>query len=288
MSTTTSHPIARVRRRRFDGLVAWITGAGSGIGRACAIALADRGAHVVLSGRRETPLQLVADACRRRGVQATIATADVTDPASLEAAVTRALEVHGRLDLVLANAGCSVSGRIEALSITEWRRQLDINVIGLASTVRAALPALRESGGRIGLVGSVMAYLGLPGTGAYAASKAAVRAIGDALHLELVGSGVTCTLIQPGFVESDIARVDNAGILDLSRPETRPTAVMWSAERAAVVILDAMHKRRREVVFTGHGRVVTFLARHTPGLLYALLRGPLASAVGAGDRTRTR
>lgn len=274
--------------RRFDGLVAWVTGAGSGIGRSCAIALADRGAHVVLSGRREGPLRLVAEACRSRGVQATVAVADVTDDAALQAAVDRTLEVHGRLDLVLANAGCSVSGRIDELPSDAWRRQLDINVVGLAATVRVALPALRASGGRIGLVGSVMAYLGLPGNAAYAASKAAVRAIGDSLHLELVGTGVSCTLIQPGFVESDIARVDNAGVLDLARPDPRPAALMWTGEQAATVILDALHRRQRELVFTAHGRVATFLARHVPGIVYALLGGPLAGAVGAGQRARTR
>ncbi|HCH66578.1 MAG TPA: short-chain dehydrogenase, partial [Deltaproteobacteria bacterium] len=168
------------------------------------------------------------------------------------------------------------------------RRQLDINVIGLASTVRVALPALRETGGRIGLVGSVMAYVSVPGTAAYAASKAAVRAIGDALHLELVGTGVSSTLLQPGFVESDIARVDNAGVLDLTRPETRPTAVMWSGARAANVMLNALHKRQRELVFTGHGRLVTRLARHIPGLLYSMMAGPLASAVGAGRPSSAR
>jgi NAD(P)-dependent dehydrogenase (short-subunit alcohol dehydrogenase family) len=288
MSTAMTLSTLRPSRLRFDGLVAWITGAGTGIGRACAIALAERGAHVVLSGRREGPLLLTADACRARGVTAVIALADVTDEATLQGAVDTALEAFGRLDLVLANAGCSVSGRVEELTTEEWRRQLDINVIGVASTVKVALPALRASGGRIGLVGSVMAYLGLPGSAAYAASKAAVRAIGDSLHLELHGTGVSCTLIQPGFVESDIARTDNTGAVNLHRKDYRPSAVMWSGERAAEVIVDALHKRQRELVFTGHGRFATWLARHAPGLMYSLLGGPLASAVGAGDRPLAR
>lgn len=283
-----STALSRSSTRRFDGLVAWVTGGGTGIGRACAIALAERGAHVILSGRRPGPLTLVADACRARGVRASVAIADVTDEASLQGAVDLALAEHGRLDIVLANAGCSVAGRVADLSTEEWRRQLDINVVGLASTVKVALPALRASGGRIGLVGSVMAYIGLPGSAAYAASKAAVRAIGDSLHLELVGTGVSCTLIQPGFVESDIARVDNTGVVDLARADSRPKALMWTGEQAARTILDALHRRQRELVFTGHGRVATWLARHAPGLVYSLLGGPLASAVGAGDRSRTR
>ena len=104
-------------------------------------------------------LQLVADACRARGVQATVVIADVTDESSLEAAVATTLETHGRLDIVLANAGCSVSGRVEDLSTKDGVVKLDINVIDLASTVRVALPALRKTGGRVGLVGSVMAYV---------------------------------------------------------------------------------------------------------------------------------
>ena len=282
-----SHPLFRRRMRRFDGQVSWVTGAGSGIGRSCAIALAERGSDVVLTGRRPGPLSLVADACRARGVRATVAIADVTQPSELQAAVDGAVREHGRLDIVLANAGCSVSGRISQLTTEEWRRQLEINVIGLASTVQVALPALHETGGRIGLVGSVMAFVGLPGNGAYAASKAAVRAIGDTLHLELVGSGVSCTTIHPGFVESDIARVDNTGTLHLARVDPRPKALMWSGEDAAAVMLDALHRRQRELIFTGHGRIATWLARHVPGLTYAMLGGPLAGPVGAGPVPRS-
>lgn len=273
--------LVRRSAARFDGLVAWITGGGSGIGRACAVELARRGAHVVVSGRREGPLQETAALCQAHGVRTLTLAVDVTDPDAQDAAVQAIVDKFSRLDVVLANAGCSVSGRIESLSVEEWRRQLEINVIGLATTARVALPALRQTGGRLALVGSVMAYLGMPGAGAYAASKAAVRAIGDTLHLELQGSGVSCTTLQPGFVESDIARVDNAGVLDLDRPDPRPGALMWTGEAAARVMVDAVFARRRELVFTGHGRVVTWLARHAPGLLYALLAsGPVSKALG--------
>ena len=134
-------------------------------------------------------------------------------------------------------------------------------------TARHSLPYLRETEGRLGLVGSVAAFVPLAKNGAYVASKAAVRVIGETLAIELAGSGVSCTTMHPGFVESEIAQVDNSQVLHEERADRRPRQLMWTADDAARVMARALLRRRREFVFTQHGKLAAFLGRHAPGML---------------------
>ncbi|MEZ4382322.1 MAG: SDR family NAD(P)-dependent oxidoreductase [Nannocystaceae bacterium] len=258
--------------QRFRDHVVWITGGGSGLGRALAVEFARQGADVAVSGRREERLAEVVAAIEAEGRRGLAVPCDVTDDDAVALAVAAVIEAFGKLDVAVANAGFAVAGKIEVLPIDAWRRQFDTNVFGLVSTVRHALPALRASGGRLALVASVAGMLPTPKTGPYSASKYAVRAIGQTLAMELHGSGVSCTTIHPGFVASEIAQVDNAGHFDASREDRRPGKLMWSAEAAARVMVRAIAKRRREYTFTGHGKFGGFLGRHAPGLAHLLMR----------------
>jgi short-subunit dehydrogenase len=141
-----------------------------------------------------------------------------------------------------------------------------VNVIALALTVKHAFPQLKESGGSIVLIGSVANYLPNPGVGAYGASKAAVHSIGQTLHIELKGTGVNCTVIHPGFVDSDIARVDNQGVLHPDNKDPRPANLMWPTDKAAKVMLRAIAKKKKVFVFTGHGKVLAFIGQHFPDI----------------------
>jgi len=260
--------------RRFEDKVVWITGGGSGIGRALALAFAEEGAAVAVSGRREDRLQEVAQELEARGAKALAVRCDVADEASVADAVQKVVRAWGGLDVAVANAGFAVAGPIEKLSAADWRRQLDVNVIGAAMTARYAIPHLRERKGRLVLVGSVSAMMSTPGVGAYSASKYAVRAIGQTVAVELHGSGVTCTTIHPGYIESEIAQVDNQGRFDPSRKDGRPKRLMWPTDRAARVMVDAIAKRKREYTFTGHGKIGAFAGRHMPALVhFGLTRG---------------
>lgn len=257
---------------RFADKVVWITGASSGIGRALALELAEQGADVAVSGRREERLAEVVAEIEDRGRRARAVVCDVTEEEQVARAADRVARELGRMDVAIANAGLSVSGTIESLSAADWRRQLDTNVIGLALTARYALPHLRETAGRLVLVGSVTSMVASPKSGAYSASKHAVRAIGATLSLELHGTGVTCTTLHPGFVESEIAQVDNEGTFHPEREDRRPRRLMWPTDRAAAVMARAIDRRKRELVFTKHGKLAGFLGRHAPALVHLAQR----------------
>lgn len=257
--------------KTFEGKVAWITGGGSGIGRAVAEELAERGAKVAVSGRRLERLEEVVAAIEAAGGEASAIRCDVTREDSVKQAVGEVVLRFGQLDIAMANAGFAIAGKIERLSAEDWRRQLDTNVIGLAITARHALPQLRKTRGRLVLLGSISALLPTPGMGAYSASKHAVRAIGQTLAMELHGSGVSCTTIHPGFVASEIAKVDNEGHFDGDRPDKRPANLMWPSDKAARVMVNAIHRRTREFVFTGHGKVGAFIGMHWPGVAHLVL-----------------
>ena len=259
--------------KRFEGLVAWITGAGSGIGKALAIELARQGATVVVSGRRRANLDEVVKEIGAISGQALAVTCDVVDEASLASAVSTIEKELGRLDIVVANAGFSVAGSIRSLSAADWKRQLDTNVVGAALTAKVSLDALEKTKGRMVFVASVAAFTPAPRVGAYSASKAALRSLGQTLDIELHGTGISVTLIHPGFVESEIAQVDNQGHHDPSRADKRPKSLMWPADRAARVMASAIWSRKHEFVFTGHGQVGAFIGQHMPGVLrFAMTR----------------
>jgi NAD(P)-dependent dehydrogenase (short-subunit alcohol dehydrogenase family) len=252
----------------FEDKVVWITGGGSGIGRSLALEFAREGAMVAVSGRRKDKLEEVVRDVEAVGGRAIGVTCNVTDEADVKRAADEVVTALGKLDVAVANAGFSVAGKIESLSAADWRRQLDTNVVGLAVTARHALPHLRKTAGRLVLVGSVASMVATPKVGAYSASKFAVRAIGQTLAAELHGSGVTCTTIHPGFVESEISQVDNDGNFRPEFQDRRPKNLMWSSEKAAQVMVRAIAKRKREYVFTGHGKIGAFLGRHMPGVVH--------------------
>jgi len=252
----------------YDGLVAWITGGGSGIGRELALELARRGADVAVSGRRIDKLEAVVAEIHALGRRGLAVPCDVAVDLQVREAAAKVAAHFGRLDVAVANAGTGVAGRFEKLGDAEWRRQMDANLFGVVSTARWALPELRKCRGRLVLIGSVNGIIWLPGTAAYAASKFAVRAIGLTLAQELRGSGVSCTLIEPGFVRSDIVKVDNQGRFHADYRDPRPKALVWPTDRAARVMARAILRRKREFVFTAHGRLAAFVARHLGWLVH--------------------
>jgi NAD(P)-dependent dehydrogenase (short-subunit alcohol dehydrogenase family) len=177
-----------------------ITGAGRGIGRAAALALAAAGWDV-LAGVRDAAAA-PAPAAGSAGSIAPVVL-DVTSAVDV-AALGDA--VPARLDGLVNNAGIVVGGPVEALALDDLRRQLEVNVVAQVAVTQALLPRLRAARGRIVLVSSVSGRVGTPFTGAYNASKFAIEAIGDALRVELRPWGIAVSLIEPGAIDTAIWR----------------------------------------------------------------------------------
>jgi NADP-dependent 3-hydroxy acid dehydrogenase YdfG len=183
-----------------DDRVLLLTGASSGIGAATARTLAADGWRLVLAARSIDALDALA-AELGGADQAVAVECDVTEWADQQAAVTFALEHFGRLDAAWANAGFGAARGFQAETVEHWRQMVLTNVYGAALTIRAALPALRESRGHLLLTGSIAGRRALPGS-LYSATKHAVHAMAEAARLELEGTGVRVTVIAPGVVDT--------------------------------------------------------------------------------------
>jgi short-subunit dehydrogenase len=256
---------------RFDGRVVFITGASAGIGAAMAREFARQGAHVALTARREDRLAALAAEIERLGRRALVARCDVTRDGDVERAVAATVQALGRLDVAVANAGFGVVGPVASLTVDDYRRQFETNVFGVLRTVHGTLEPLRATRGSLVILGSVAGYVSAPRNSAYAMSKFAVRALAEALRIELSPAGVAVTLISPGYVASEIRQVDNQGAWHAEAADPAPAFLVVPAERAAREIVRAVARRRAERVVTGHGKVLVWLARHTPWLLSAAM-----------------
>ena len=254
----------------YEGKSVWITGGGSGLGKAVALRYAHLGARVAVSGRRADRLEETVRKIESQDGSGLAVPCDVSKEEQIAAAVEQVTYRFGALDVAVANAAFPLKGNIETLEANDWRRQFEVNVIGAAITAKHALPELRKTKGRLALVGSGASLATVPMYGAYCASKYALRAIGQTLAMELHGSGVSCTVLYPGYMDTEFIQIDNSGHFDPNKKKVI-NRFMWSAERSAKPCVRAIHKRRREFVFSGLGKVWCWVGVHTPGLLHFML-----------------
>jgi short-subunit dehydrogenase len=178
-----------------------ITGCSTGIGRATAEHLAKAGLTVYATARREESIEDLKQAgCRTLAL-------DVTDEASMQAAVAAVEEAEGSVGSLVNNAGYSQSGAVETIPMDELRRQFETNVFGLVRMCQLVLPGMRKAGrGRIVNVSSMGGKLVFPGGGAYHGTKFAVEAISDALRFEVRGFGVHVSIVEPGLILTDFGK----------------------------------------------------------------------------------
>ena len=260
----------------FSDNVAIVTGASSGIGRALALQLAAQGAWLALAGTRVDALEAVAEQCRLQGGRALAVPTDVADPNQCAALVARTREEYGRLDTLVNNAGISQWARFEEIrDLAPFEQMMRVNYLGAVYCTHHALPLLRESRGRLAAVSSLAGRTGVPTRSGYAASKHAMAGFFDSLRIELAGSGVSVTVVYPGFVATEIrTRATGADGKPLGASPVQEGKVM-TAEECAGRIVVALERRRRELVMTPRGRMGLWLKLIAPGLVDRIARNAI-------------
>src|SRR6056297_2623365 len=283
--------------RSFTGKVAAITGAGSGIGRALALELADRGCHVALSDVDEIGLtetaRLVDAAAGRSGtvvpVKVSAAPVDVAERAAVETWAAAVVEEFGQVNLIFNNAGVALSADVHVMSYENFRWLMDINFWGVVHGTLAFLPHLKATAdGHVANISSVFGLLGILTQSAYNAAKFGVRGFTDALRTELdiERCGVSATTVHPGGIKTNIARngrfewaahdeaVDVEQVaLDFERfAKTTP-------EKAAQLILGAVEKNKRRALIGPDAHLFDLAARMSPRASQWML-GRLAARTG--------
>jgi 3-oxoacyl-[acyl-carrier protein] reductase len=230
----------------LSGRVAIVTGASRGIGRAIARQLAVRGALVVAAARGDHA-RAVAEEIQAGGGRSEAAALEVTEPGAADAFVAAALDRHGRIDILVNNAGIARDKLMLRMKRDDWDAVLATNLTAAFALTQAVLkPMIRQRGGRIVCIGSVVGQAGNPGQANYAASKAGLIGFAKAVALEVASRGITVNVVAPGLIETDMtramteaARVEWSSRIPLGRlgtPEDVASAVCFLASDEAAYI----------------------------------------------------
>ncbi|MGE5334131.1 MAG: SDR family NAD(P)-dependent oxidoreductase [Nitrososphaerota archaeon] len=243
----------------FHGAVAVVTGGASGIGLATAQALHAQGAHVALADINGDGLHAAAEQIRQHApgspTRVITVTTDVTDDEQVRALMRAALELTGRIDVVVSSAGIGRGGRIEDLPSAEMRRMLDVNFMGIYNCVQAAMPVMREQGsGHFALLSSVAGKLGVPTLSGYCASKWAVRGFATAMRAELYATGIGITTVYPAWVDTPMLQqaTEQSGGLDIE--------VLLTPEQVASAIIQAIQEDKRDLTLAPNPDIALLIA----------------------------
>lgn len=262
--------------------VAIVTGGGSGIGRALALALAARGARVIVAGRRAERLAETVALGAAGRIRAQVA--DVTNAGDNRALLEEALAREGRLDLFVANAGVGHAGEVIDSTPQDWAEQLDVNLRGVLHGVAVAYPHfVAQRSGHLLLIGSAAGLMPRPGMAPYATAKHAVTGLALSLRAEAKRHGVGVTLAAPGPVQSEILAAGTWRNLDAAPIRARFEQAQLPAEVCARRILDAVERNRALVLTNGISRIEWWAYRLAPalGLRLAELRFHLMRRLAA-------
>ncbi len=257
----------------FKNNVAIITGASSGIGKEIALHLAKQGALLSLAARDLTRLEKVAEECSAAGTKAIAIQTDVTQKEQCKALIEKTVSEYGRIDTLFNNAGITMWAMFEEIeNIDMFETIMKINYFGSVYCTYFALPYLKKTNGRLVGISSITGKTGVPTRTGYAASKHAMAGFFDSLRIELMNTGVTVTMIYPGFVVSEV-RERALGINGKPVGKSHlDDSTITSTEECVNRIIEAASKRKRELVMTSKAKIGMWLKLVSPGLVDKIAR----------------
>lgn len=257
---------------RIRGSIAVVTGASSGIGRSIALELASRGATVTLAARRRDRLEEAAREIATRlaaGPSPSVAVCDVRDRGQVENLIGGTVERHGRVDVLVNNAGVSVFGDTLRGGLEDYERVMSVNFLGAVNCTMETLPfMLRRESGTIVNISSVAGLHGVPYLAAYSASKAALGSYSETLRAELADRGVRVMVVYPGYTDTEIFEVERR--LGGAR---RPAGEYTSPDAVARAVARGLERDAREVYLTLRGRALSVLRGLLPPLVERAMLG---------------
>lgn len=248
-------------RNKFRDRVVIITGSSRGIGRATAVALAERGATVVLNGRNRERLEGTRKILAEKGCRVAAVAGDVTSPQESRRIIDETVKAYGRIDVLINNAGIIMRGAFEDIQPEVFQQVVQVNLLGSVYPAMAALPFLRETRGSLVFISSIAGLRGFPMASPYSASKMALTALAESLKVELAGSGVHVGVVYVSFTEND----PDKKVLSADG-STTPVAPSFqvSQSRTARGIVRSVARRRFRTLLTPLGKLAGLIQWAAP------------------------
>jgi short-subunit dehydrogenase len=248
----------------WHGKRVFLTGASSGIGEALAVALAKKGAVVGLLARRKDMLEKIKKECERVGGTARVFAADVTDETAVQLAVDDFLHEFEHIDIAIANAGIGGNDPLtRAYEPASVKKLIDINLMGAVHTVHAVMPSMKSrDSGQIVAISSLAGFRGLPKSAAYSASKAGMTAFFESVRLDVKHSGISVTIIQPGFIKTPLTS---------GRANKMP--FLMELDAAVPMFIKAIEKRKKFAAFPWQLATIVRAGKLMPAWLYDRIAG---------------
>jgi short-subunit dehydrogenase len=242
-----------------------ITGSSMGIGAELATQCAHQGAHVVLTARSVDKLKSLAQHIEHKGGDALVIPCDVTRPEQIQHAIDETLKKWKRIDVLINNAGYGMSASFESVPIDQVRKIFETNVFGVITFIQRVIPIMKKQGcGTIVNIESIVGLRATPQNSFYSSTKHALHALSEALRTELFRDRIHVLSVCPGLIKTEFTHNKFTVAED---PDSPPPWLYMPARDCAFKIIKAIQRQKRQIVITGHGKLIALLQRVSPGFL---------------------